>query len=117
LKGSSGDEVITAVRSIARGDFYVAPDLATRLLLRHGERIEAVVDEIPHDLTSRQAEIFALVARGMSNKEVARSFKCSDRTVKQHMTNIMRKLNVRNRVQAALKFQTPTVQTLPSQSH
>jgi two-component system nitrate/nitrite response regulator NarL len=46
------------------------------------------------------------MARGMSNKEIARVFKCSERTVKHHMTNIMQKLHVRNRVAAALKFES-----------
>ena len=109
LKGRSGQELVTAVRSIARGDSYVASNLAARLLINQGKRIETVVDH-PHDLTSRQAEIFALMAQGMSNKEIARSLKCTDRTVKHRMTNIMQKLNVRNRVEAALKFQAPTIQ-------
>jgi len=111
LKGSSGLEMVKAVQSIARGDSYVAPNLAARLLHQR-KRIKTVVDDIPHNLTGRQAEIFALMARGMSNKEIARSLKCTDRTVKHHMTNILQKLNVRNRVEAALKFQTPTAQKL-----
>jgi two-component system nitrate/nitrite response regulator NarL len=104
LKGSSGHEVVEAVRAIAEGDSYVAPNLAARLLTQRSKRMEAVVDENPHDLTSREGEIFAFVAQGMSNKEIARSFNCTERTIKHHVTNIMQKLNVRNRVQAALKF-------------
>ena len=104
LKGSSGREVIDAVRAIAEGDSYVAPNLAARLLTQRSKQTEAVVDDNPHDLTCREGEIFAFVARGMSNKEIARSFNCTERTVKHHVTNIMQKLNVRNRVQAALKF-------------
>ncbi len=101
LKGSSGQEVVEAVRSIARGESYIAPNLAARLLSRKSERV-AVAES---DLTSREKEVFASLARGMSNKEIARTFNCTERTVKHHMTNIMQKLNVRNRVQAALKFQ------------
>jgi DNA-binding NarL/FixJ family response regulator len=101
LKGSSGQEVVEAVRSIVRGESYIAPNLAARLLSRKSERV-AVVE---CDLTSREKEVFASLARGMSNKEIARTFNCTERTVKHHMTNIMQKLNVRNRVQAALKFQ------------
>jgi DNA-binding NarL/FixJ family response regulator len=104
LKGSGGPEVVETVRAIFRGDTYVAPDLATRLLIQNGKRTETVVTGDLHDLTSREEEILALVARGMFNKDVARCLNCSERTVKQHMTNIMRKFNVRNRVQAALKF-------------
>lgn len=104
LKGSSGDEVVATVRAIARGDSYVAPNLAARLLIKQGKRIGTIVERNAHDLTSREEEIFALVSRGMSNKEVARCRKCTERSVKHHMTNIMRKLHVRNRVEAALKF-------------
>jgi two-component system nitrate/nitrite response regulator NarL len=98
LKGSSGHEVVEAVRAIAEGDSYVAPNLAARLLTQRSKRIEAIVDENPHDLTSREGEIFT------SNKEIARNFNCTERTIKHHVTNIMQKLDVRNRVQAALKF-------------
>jgi DNA-binding NarL/FixJ family response regulator len=104
LKGSSGREVVETLRTIASGDSYVAPNLAARLLIKKSKGIEAAVDHNPHDLTTREEEIFALVARGMSNKEIARVFKCTERTIKHHMTNIMQKLNVRNRVEAALKF-------------
>jgi two-component system, NarL family, nitrate/nitrite response regulator NarL len=104
LKGSCGHEVIEIVRAIVRGDSYVAPNLAARLLVRKGQQVKAVVNDSPGDFTSRETEIFQLVSRGLSNKEVARSLKCTERTVKHHMTNIMQKLNVRNRVQAVLKF-------------
>jgi DNA-binding NarL/FixJ family response regulator len=105
LKGSSGHELVEAVRTIAKGDSYVAPNLAARLLSKKISQIETVADYNSHDLTSREAEIFALVAQGMSNKEIARAFKSTERTVKHHMTNIMQKLKVRNRVEAALKYQ------------
>jgi two-component system, NarL family, nitrate/nitrite response regulator NarL len=105
LKGSSGEEVVEVVRAIAGGDSYVAPNLAARLLSKKGDRTEAVTDYNPHDLTPREGAVFALVARGMSNKEIARASNCTERTVKHHVTNLMQKLNVRNRVQAALKFQ------------
>jgi two-component system nitrate/nitrite response regulator NarL len=95
--------VIETVQAIVRGNCYVAPNLAARILVNKA-RIEAVAADNPHDLTSREREIFALVSQGMSNKEVARRLKCTERTVKHHMTNIMQKLNVRNRVQAVLKL-------------
>ena len=104
LKGSSGPEVVETVRAIYRGEHYVAGSLGARLLIKIGKRSGAAVDHNPHDLTSRESEIVALVGRGMPNKEVARSLKCAERTVKYHMTNIMQKLDVRNRVQAVLKL-------------
>ena len=103
LKGSSGSEVIETVRAIVQGNCYVPPNLAARILVSKAQ-IEAVASDNPHDLTSREREIFALVSEGMSNKEVARRLKCTERTVKHHMTHIMQKLNVRNRVQAVLKL-------------
>lgn len=104
LKNCSGLELVETVRHIARGNSYVAPNLAARLLINRGKSVEAVtVDKSPH-LTSREERIFAHVSRGMSNKEVARLLHCTERTVKHHMTNIMRKLNVRNRIEAVLKF-------------
>jgi two-component system nitrate/nitrite response regulator NarL len=104
LKRCSGQEVVETVRSVARGDSYVAPNLAARLLMNMGGRTETVVGDNPYNLTSREAETCGFLVRGMSNKEIARTFKCTERTVKHHMTNVMQKLHVRNRVEAALKF-------------
>jgi two-component system, NarL family, nitrate/nitrite response regulator NarL len=104
LKGSTGDEVIETVRAIFQGGSYVAPTLAGPLLIKAGNRTNTLVTDAQCDLTACEEKVFALVAQGMSNKEAARSLKCSERTIKHHMTNIMQKLNVRNRVQAALKF-------------
>jgi two-component system, NarL family, nitrate/nitrite response regulator NarL len=104
LKGSSGPEVVETVRAIYRGEHYVSAGLGARLLIKIGKRCGPAVDHNPDDLTSREGEILALVSRGMSNKEVARSLKCAERSVKYHMTNIMQKFDVRNRIQAVLKL-------------
>jgi two-component system nitrate/nitrite response regulator NarL len=104
LKGSTGDEMIEAVRAVFQGDYYVAPTLAARLLINKGNGIAAVVGGNQRDLSACEGKVFALVSQGMSNKQVARSLKCTERNIKYHMTNIMQKLKVRNRVQAALKF-------------
>jgi len=102
LKGSGGGEVVKTVQAIAKGDTYVAPSLAAQLLIK-GPQIKAIVKKTARDLTCREEEIFGCVSRGMSNKEIAKSLNCTERTIKHHMTNIMQKLNVRNRVEAALK--------------
>lgn len=104
LKSSSGPEVIETVRAIYRGEHYVSAGLGARLLIEMGKRVGAAVDHNPHGLTSREGEILALVSRGMSNKEAARGLKCAERPVKHHMTNIMQKFDVRNRLQAVLKL-------------
>jgi two-component system, NarL family, nitrate/nitrite response regulator NarL len=104
LKGSSGAEVVETVRAVFGGQSYVAPGLAARLLIQMGERAEVVADKPGHDLTSREEEILSLVSRGMTNKEIANRLRLTERTVKHHMTSIMRKSKVRNRVEAMLMF-------------
>jgi len=103
LKGSDGSELVRLVRAIASGDSYVPPHLAARFLTRKRERTDA--DKNLDGLTAREAEVVVFLKRGMSNKEIARAFNCAERTVKHHMTSIMQKLNVRNRVQVALRCQ------------
>lgn len=102
LKGTNGQELISAIQAIAGGNSYVAPSLAARLL---SKKRETIAEDDFDDLTAREAEVVSFIRRGMSNKEIARAFNCSERTVKHHMTNIMQKLNVRNRVQVALRCQ------------
>ncbi len=104
LKGSSGAEVVETVRAIFNGQSYVAPSLAARLLIQTGERAEVVAGKGGNNLTSREEEILSLVSRGMTNKEIANRLKLTERTVKHHMTSIMRKSKVRNRVEAMLMF-------------
>jgi|SRR5215467_1635785 len=104
LKGSSGPDIVETVHAIVRGDSYVAPSLAARILVKKAQIEVVATHDRPYYFTSREEEIVALVSQGLSNKEVARRVKCTERTVKHHMTNIMQKLNVRNRVQAVLKL-------------
>ncbi|HSV25778.1 MAG TPA: response regulator transcription factor [Xanthobacteraceae bacterium] len=104
LKGSSGAEVVETVRAIFRGESYVAPSLAARLLIQMGKRTEVATSKPANDLTAREEEILSLVSSGMTNKEIANRLNLTERTVKHHMTSIMRKSNVRNRVEAMLKF-------------
>ncbi|SRR2546427_433337 len=104
LKGMSGAEVVETVRAIFNGQSYVAPSLAARLLIQMGERAETAAGKPANDLTSREEEILSLVSRGMTNKEIANRLGLTERTVKHHMTSIMRKSKVRNRVEAMLVF-------------
>jgi two-component system, NarL family, nitrate/nitrite response regulator NarL len=103
LKESSGAEVVETVRAIFRGERYVAPSLAARLLVQMSHRTE-VVDKPVIDLTICEEKVLALVSSGMTNKEIAIRLHLTERTVKHHMTSIMRKANVRNRVEAMLMF-------------
>lgn len=104
LKGVSGPDLVRIVKSVVAGDPYITPSLAASLLGEWGDgaaRSAARADPLS-DLTVREREILEFVARGMSNKEVARHFGLSEKTVKYYMTNILQKLQVRNRVEAAL---------------
>lgn len=109
LKGVSGRELISILRGVWKDEVYVTPTLATSLLLEMtgrtagaGERLSASGLE---ELTTREREVLELVASGLSNKEIGRQLFLTEKTVKHHMTNILQKLQVRNRVEAALLAQ------------
>jgi two-component system nitrate/nitrite response regulator NarL len=104
LKRIEKAQLISVLKEIARGQVYVDPQLAARMLAR--ARQAAALQACQPDLTPRENEILALVAQGMTNKEVAKSLRLGDKTVKHHMTSIMQKLQVRNRVEAVLYFKT-----------
>jgi DNA-binding NarL/FixJ family response regulator len=104
LKGIGAQELMRTIQAIHAGETYVTPALAARLLTRMKARTappaKAEID--PVGLTQREEEILDCVANGRTNKEIARELKLSEKTVKHYMTNIMHKLQVRNRVEAAL---------------
>jgi DNA-binding NarL/FixJ family response regulator len=105
LKGTSGMELVNTLRAVARGEYYVTPRLAARILALSKRPIKGAEQEdgFP-DLTKREEQILDRVARGLTNKEIAKDLQISEKTVKHYMTNIMQKLQVRNRVEAALVF-------------
>jgi two-component system, NarL family, nitrate/nitrite response regulator NarL len=104
LKGSSGAEVVETVRAIFNNESYVAPSFAGRLPVRMGMHCEASANKCANDLTGREEAVLSLVSLGMTNKEIANRLHLTERSVKHHMTSIMRKSKVRNRVEAMLMF-------------
>jgi two-component system, NarL family, nitrate/nitrite response regulator NarL len=92
------------VLAISPNHSYVAPSLAARPLIQMDNHPEVVAGKPEKDLTGREEEILSLVSRGMTNKEIANRLELTERTVKHHMTSIMRKSKVRNRVEAMLMF-------------
>ncbi len=104
VKGISSTDLVRVLFSIHRGELYVMPELAARLLRR--PQIAKVNSVGPRsdlsDLTYREEQIVRQLARGLTNKEIARQLNVSEKTIKHHMTNIMQKLHVRNRVEVAL---------------
>ncbi len=103
LKGIGGPELIEVVKNISTGDSYVSPGLAARLLARGSHQDSGSNGQnLLADLTHREDQILKRVAKGWSNKEIGLELAIAEKTVKHYMTNILQKLQVRNRVEAAL---------------
>ena len=105
LKGVAGRELREIVRSVYQGEVYITPTLATSMLLEMTERPKSTPPDPLSELTPRERQILELVAGGKSNKEIGNSLELTEKTVKHYMTNILQKLQVRNRVEAALLAQ------------
>jgi DNA-binding NarL/FixJ family response regulator len=104
VKGVSSRELVGILRAIHAGEVYVTPALAATLLFEMtGASSRSRQGSSPlDDLTERERQILERVAAGDSNKEIGTSLHITEKTVKHHMTNILQKLQVRNRVEAAL---------------
>ena len=105
LKGVGADDLVSIVAGIAAGESYVSPGLAARLLVSLNAKgsAPAAAPSPLGGLTAREEQILRLVAQGLSNKEVGRKLALQEKTVKHYMTNILQKLQVRNRVEATIK--------------
>lgn len=100
LKGTSTDDLVQAIRSAHRGFVQLGPGVK-RQLFGQSPRSPEISDELAA-LTLREAEILRLIAQGLSNREIAQSLFISEKTVKNHITSILGRLNVRDRTQAAI---------------
>ncbi|MEE1612492.1 response regulator transcription factor [Microvirga sp. CF3016] len=104
LKGSSGIELVQTVRVLCQGQSFISPSLAAKLLMRAGPGAMSEArgsSQLPH-LTPREQQILSILVQGRSNKEIGNKLELSEKTIKHHLTNILQKLRVRNRVEAAL---------------
>lgn len=103
LKGVTARDLANAVRVVAGGDIYISPALAGGILF------ELTANKQAHDpltsLTDREREILQLVAEGLTNREIGERLHLAEKTVKHYMTNVLQKLQVRSRVEAALLAQ------------
>jgi DNA-binding NarL/FixJ family response regulator len=99
LKGVSARELAAVVRSVSAGEVYVAPSLAFGLL-REMSRPRST-DPVA-ELSSRERQVLELVANGLSNQEIGLELGLAEKTIKHYMTNILTKLQVRSRVEAAV---------------
>ncbi|MBQ0824673.1 response regulator transcription factor [Microvirga sp. HBU67558] len=104
LKGSSAGELAETVRALSLGQCFISPSLAAKLLMRTGPEATSEATGSGHlsHLTPREQQILSILAQGRSNKEIGSKLELSEKTIKHHLTNILQKLHVRNRVEAAL---------------
>jgi DNA-binding NarL/FixJ family response regulator len=113
LKDVSPEHLVTAVRMVAAGDALLAPSITRRLVERFVRRDQAaaVAPRELSSLTAREREVLTLMARGLSNAELADRLHLSEATVKTHVARILSKLELRDRVQAVVvAYETGLVQ-------
>lgn len=96
LKDTESDELIRAIKAASEGQVQLSPKAAARLMR------EVRAPENPDELTERETDVLRLLAMGKSNKEIAQALTIGEKTVKTHVSNILSKLNVVSRTQAAL---------------
>jgi DNA-binding NarL/FixJ family response regulator len=96
LKDTQADELCRAIKAAAEGQVQLSPKAAARLMR------EVRAPESPEALTERETEVLRLLAQGQSNKEIAHTLSIGEKTVKTHVSNVLGKLSVQSRTQAAL---------------
>lgn len=113
LKDAPPERLLEAIRVVASGDALLAPRVTRRLLDRFVERLPSVDPAVAthvESLTDREREILRLVARGLSNAEIAKELFLGETTVKTHVSSVLSKLRLRDRVQAVvLAYETGLV--------
>jgi RNA polymerase sigma factor (sigma-70 family) len=104
LKRTSPEDLIAAIHAVAAGDSLLSPSVTRKVIDRMAEQPapDASSGERLTELTPREREVLELVARGLSNGEIAEAFVIEESTVKTHVKRILRKLRVRDRVQAVI---------------
>jgi DNA-binding NarL/FixJ family response regulator len=106
LKDATPEELVHAVRVVAGGDALLSPSVTRQLLDHVLAHLPSQPARPPHpalgELTERELEVLRLLARGLSNAEIAASLSVSEATVKTHVSHVLDKLGLRDRVQAVV---------------
>jgi DNA-binding NarL/FixJ family response regulator len=107
LKDDSPEQLIAAIRTVADGEALLSPTVTKRVIQKFARTSRSPSPKEFDDLSVREREVFRLIAHGLSNEEIGQELYISETTVKTHVTHILRKLNLRDRVQAVvLAYQT-----------
>jgi DNA-binding NarL/FixJ family response regulator len=107
LKDDPPEQLIAAIRTVAAGDALLSPAITRRVISQFTRIPRPDPPKALVELSERELDVFRLITRGLSNAEIARELYISETTVKTHVTHILQKLNLRDRVQAVvLAYQT-----------
>jgi DNA-binding NarL/FixJ family response regulator len=111
LKDDPPEQLIAAIRTVAAGDALLSPTITKRVIKAFGRMPRPAPPPAFGQLSDRERAVFHLIARGLSNGEIAHELYISETTVKTHVTHILQKLNLRDRVQAVVfAYQTGAFQ-------
>ncbi|WP_344236592.1 response regulator transcription factor [Actinocorallia libanotica] len=102
LKGARRSEILRSIRAVAEGEAIFGPAIAARLTGYFGQMGRVPDDPFP-ELTEREKEVLALLARHLTNPQIAARLGLSDKTVRNHVSNVLAKLQVSDRAQAILR--------------
>jgi DNA-binding NarL/FixJ family response regulator len=107
LKDDSPEQLIAAIRTVAEGEALLSPSITKRVIKKFARTPRPAPPKELDDLSERERDVFRLIARGLSNAEIGGELYISETTVKTHVTHILQKLGLRDRVQAVvLAYQT-----------
>jgi DNA-binding NarL/FixJ family response regulator len=102
LKDDPPEQLLSAIRTVAAGDALLSPAVTKRVIREFTRTPRAAPPAGVGELTERELEVFRLIVEGLSNAEIGEALFISDSTVKTHVTQVLRKLDLRDRVQAVV---------------
>ena len=102
LKDDPPEQLIAAIRTVAAGDALLSPSITHSVISQFAQIRRPAPPAELEELTAREMEVFRLIARGLSNAEIGEQLFITDTTVKTHVTHVLQKLNLRDRVQAVV---------------
>ena len=106
LKDTPSEEIAAAIRAVDRGYTHLAPGMMEKVISGRVNEAEIALPAELADLTPRELEVLKLIAAGANNREIAQKLYISEGTVKNHVTNLLNRLNLRDRTQAAILAKT-----------